>query len=191
MSTYCIQNDYIPFDSTECEKALTTLEEYLKGKKEETVLNIVNCCDKQCLMCPECERLFEEQFVQRIKKNEFRTAARFVCYNRFGWIGFLERQSLINLFIQVERAFYLSFDEKRLPKLSFLFKKIFELRGEPERVAKCGELNLSQRTRAKYERIWATICNWLEHESRQVYPREEPFSFSTLKQKSTMRSSTQ
>ena len=94
-------------------------------------------------------------------------------------------------FRQVERAFYTSCDEKRLPKLSFLFKKIFELRGESEGVAKCGELNLSQGTRANYERIWATICNWLEHESKQVFPREEPFSFSTIKQKSAMRSSTQ
>ena len=189
MSTYCNHFEYIPFDYSECEKALKTLEEYLEGKKEKTVLNVVNCCDKQCLMCPECERLFEDQFVQRIKKNEVRTAARFLCYNRFGWIDFLEKQSLINFFIQVERAFYISRDEKRLPKLSFLFKKIFELRGEPKRVAKCGEPNLSRGTRAKYERIWTTICNWLE--PRQVYPREEPFSFSTLKQKSAMRSSTQ
>ena len=81
------------------------------------------------------------------------------CYNRFGWIDFLERQSLINFFIQVEQAFHISCDEKRLSKLSFLFKNFFELRGEPERAAKCGELNLSRGTKAKYERIWTTICN--------------------------------
>ena len=66
----------------------------------------------------------------------------FPCYNRFGWIDFLERQNLINFFIQVERAFHISCDEKRLSKLSFLFKNFFELRGEPERAAKCGELKI-------------------------------------------------
>ena len=48
MSTYCNHFEYIPFDSRECEKALKTLEEYLEGKKEKTVLNAENCCDKQC-----------------------------------------------------------------------------------------------------------------------------------------------
>ena len=44
MSTYWNHIEDIPFDCRECEKGLKTLEDYLEGAKEKTVLNVEKCC---------------------------------------------------------------------------------------------------------------------------------------------------
>ena len=61
--------------------------------------------------------------------------------------------------MQIEQIFYENFlcEEKRIPKLSFLFRRMFELRGDTERASKCEDLNLKQKTKEKYERIWNII----------------------------------
>ena len=59
--------------------------------------------------------------------------------------------------MQIERIFYEKCEEKRIPKLSFLFRKMFELRGDTERASKCEDLNLKQKIKEKYERIWNII----------------------------------
>ena len=38
-------------------------------------------------------------------KSSRRSANRFLTYKRFGWIDFVEKESIINLFMQIERIF--------------------------------------------------------------------------------------
>ena len=59
--------------------------------------------------------------------------------------------------MQIERIFYEKCEEKRIPKLSFLFRKMFKLQGDTERASKCEDLNLKQKTKEDYERIWNII----------------------------------
>ena len=59
--------------------------------------------------------------------------------------------------MQIERIFNEKCEEKRIPKLSFLFRKMFELRGDTVFASKCGDLNLKRKTKEKYEKIWNYI----------------------------------
>ena len=47
-----------------------------------------------------------------------------------------------------------------MPKIQFIFQKIFELRERPDLANKC-EIVLSLRTKEKYEEIWKTISEWI------------------------------
>ena len=51
--------------------------------------------------------------------------------------------------MQIERIFYEKCEEKMIPKLSFLFRKMFELRGDTEQASKCEDLNLKQKKQKK------------------------------------------
>ena len=168
MSTYYNHFEYIPFDSRECEKALKTLEKYLEGKKEKTVLNVEKCCGplviyKNDLICQACSKVFDlpqETNIQIKHKSCYNNAKKFLSYKRFGWFDPIEKESILNLFLQVERIFAVTRDELRMPKIQFIFQKIFELRERPDLANKC-EIVLSPRTKAKYEEIWKTISEWI------------------------------
>ena len=49
--------------------------------------------------------------------------------------------------MQKEQNFNEKCEEKRIPKVSFLFRKMFELRGDTVFALKCGDLNLKQKTK--------------------------------------------
>ena len=110
MSTYYNHFEYIPFHSRECAKALKTLEEYLEGKKRKTVLNVEKkCCGpliiyKNDLICQACSKVFDlpqETNIQIKRKSYYNNARKFLSYKRFGRFDPIEKESILNLFLQV------------------------------------------------------------------------------------------
>ena len=149
MSIQCNHHVDISFECEKCYKILETLKEYLpKINETEDFQN---------------ETEYEEDYEIIKCKSSRRSANHFLTYKRFGWIDFVEKESITNLFMQIERIFYEKCEEKRIPNLSFLFRKMFELRGDTERASKCEYLNLKQKTKEKYERIWNIIVEHIKN----------------------------
>ena len=153
----------------ECEKALKSLKEYLEEKKNKQCLMLKNnavgplVIYKNNLICQACSKVFDlrqETNIQIKHKSCYNDAKKFLSYKRFGWLDPIEKEIILNLFLQVERIFAVTRDELRMPKIQFIFQKIFELRERPDIANKCG-IVLSPRTKAKYEEIWNTISEWI------------------------------
>ena len=111
MSNQCEHYVDISLECEECYKIFKILEEYTKKQKINETEDLQN----------EIEHEDYEDY-EPIKSNSSRRSAnRFLTYKRFGWIDFVDKKSIINLFMQIERIFNEKCEEKRIPKFSFPF----------------------------------------------------------------------
>ena len=88
MSIQCDHYVDISFECEKCYKILETLEEYLP--KIDEIENEIE---------------YEEDYEIIKYKSLRRSANRFLTCKRFGSIDFVEKESITNLFMQIERIF--------------------------------------------------------------------------------------
>ena len=92
-----------------------------------------------------------------------RLALQKLLMKEFG-LDLFERKSIVNIVNRIEDSLSFVSDYRRLPKLIWLLKVIFELREDHERAARCDISNIRPTSLRKYDALWAKLKSSLNME---------------------------
>ena len=97
-----------------------------------------------------------EGYRPRPRSKSKRLALNKLLMKEFG-LDLFERKSIVNLVNRIEDNLSFVSGYRRLPKLIWLSKVIFELREDPERAALCDISNIRPTTLRKYDALWSKL----------------------------------